>query len=512
MNIIITTTNNATIEIAENELKSMSYSASTTDKDELLLGGTNASTFNFSLLDTTNKYAGINFNNSQVIYYDNDIKIGTFYTETIKKEADSVLMEFECIDKMTEFDKKWAGAIFPITMFDLLKNIANQMGVSLINTEITNGDISLTDNKGIVGKTCREILRYIGQVSGSYAILNEDGALELRWFDFKTTNIKTIPYSTFKKFERSAKTNNINSISILIGDEKYSAGADGGYDLIIDTDNPFMTILNIDKTKEVLTNIYNKIGNMEYITCNFNIKTDNSIKCGDTVNVIIKDGTFHKAIITSKAISNLYSMDVVSSGENVSRDYSSQVNSGGGSGGGSTGDKIAFLTDYNETGFNLVKDVTSIMNGASIYDAVKDNTVCSFSYNLNFETIESTEGYLEIKLYFNEFLLKTMYKLVYEGFLDTFSSTFNINPASFIDGTNSMTVQITPKRCKCTVLKGDSSINLMVKAGSTSGVKYPNFAFNESIAPIAITVINKNRNVTINTYTATLTNPTVVVV
>jgi hypothetical protein len=170
--------------------------------------------------------------------------------------------------------------------------------------------------------------------------------------------------------------------------------------LIIDKDNPFFQNLNEEQINTTLANIYNKMTKMQYITAKFTIKTDKNIKIGDVINITIKDGTVHKAIVSAISISNIYSMSITSSGESQTRDYSSSNSSSSSGGSSDTGDKINFISDYNETEFKLVKDVVSIVNSASIYEAVKDNTTCSFSYNFNIDVNESNSGYIKINIYF----------------------------------------------------------------------------------------------------------------
>ena len=70
---------------------------------------------------------------------------------------------------------------WPYTLLDLASQVCTQCGVALENEEIPNGDFYV-QKFSADGVTGRDLMRWIGQVSGRFCVATADGNLRFDWY------------------------------------------------------------------------------------------------------------------------------------------------------------------------------------------------------------------------------------------------------------------------------------------------------------------------------------------
>jgi hypothetical protein len=98
------------------------------------------------------------------------------------------------LDNMAKFDKpfKDVSIAFPTTAQLLLMVVCSYCGVSLATTTFMNSDYVIQTRPMDDAINCREIVSWIAQIAGCFARCNNQGALELKWYDtamFEQTNL-----------------------------------------------------------------------------------------------------------------------------------------------------------------------------------------------------------------------------------------------------------------------------------------------------------------------------------
>ena len=178
------------------------YKINSSSNDEILLGNCSAASLEFSIWNVNKKYNVYKFKKGTChLYRDNtkNEKIGIFNVDKVEKENNSLVFKFT--DNMTKLqDEIFKGIQTPYTIFSLLVQICTQLGLTLKNTEeeILNNDLTYNTTDTILGKSCREVLKFICEVTCSYAIFNEEGELYLSWYNLETVKKEKGIHSNFR--------------------------------------------------------------------------------------------------------------------------------------------------------------------------------------------------------------------------------------------------------------------------------------------------------------------------
>jgi hypothetical protein len=110
------------------------------------------------------------------------IPLGVFTAER-PVYSSSKTISVESFDRMTRFDEKYDGSIeFPITVSGMVDRIAEICGTPVNHTELVNGELVISEDPGLKEMSYREILSDLAEVTGTFARINRNGELELKWF------------------------------------------------------------------------------------------------------------------------------------------------------------------------------------------------------------------------------------------------------------------------------------------------------------------------------------------
>lgn len=175
-----------------------------TNSEDIKIGSCIASSLKFNI---TNIVQSIDFLNND-IKVDVGIKIpetgefefvsmGIFLVDEID-DKDERVFKITARDKMKLFDLDCTEFIeartYPVTLFNLTKQLCNYVGIELENTSIINGDYLIEENFDAIGFTCQQLLSWIGEVSASFVNVNRHGKLVFKTFTSITNNITDRDY------------------------------------------------------------------------------------------------------------------------------------------------------------------------------------------------------------------------------------------------------------------------------------------------------------------------------
>ena len=94
-------------------------------------------------------------------------------------------LSVSCADDMQKFDVDYDSAQFsyPTTLHGLLSQTcaAAEVPLSTLERELTNGAASISKEPDLKNATLKDILRYIGELSGTFAKIGRDGELAMKW-------------------------------------------------------------------------------------------------------------------------------------------------------------------------------------------------------------------------------------------------------------------------------------------------------------------------------------------
>lgn len=474
--------------ISFNEFIDFDLKQNTSDNNEILLGNASASSLNFSIWNDK-QYNIFRFKGSTCYLY-KDIertqKMGVFNVDKITKDKTS--LKFECTDFMTKLDDTFKGVQTPFTIFSLIVQICAQLGIQLRNTEEDFAHLtqSYNDTNLILGKKCRDVIKWISEITCKYAIFDEEGKLFFSWYDLNTIK-KEIPYNKLKEFARDEEELNITKVSVVLDNEEVVEGLEEGYDLRLSTDNPFLKPLSIDNRTAILQDIQRKVYGMKYLSCDISIAVDDDIKVGDTLGIYDEDGNYYKILCTYLNINKIFSMKITSAGENVNRN---SENNGGGDSGSSNEEKTYISKDENWREITISNFVgETFLNSISIF-GVTEKSSAFLSYTLELES--HVEKPIIFKMYINDVLAKEIEFYARVGMnVFNWSETANIR---FADETNTFkfTLDTTSLADESFFfnIKKEKSILSIISTGARAGSNaITNLEFKEEVKKITLTNI-----------------------
>ncbi len=210
-------------------------------------------------------------------------------------------IQMTCMDNMHKLDKQII-TLSGSTVGEVAYNAATACGVLLKNLTFDgyNTPVTLPDN--ITDYTYRQMLEYICQITGNFARCNEDGLIDVKWYDTSTFDApagtpvdptKCHQFSALKSQSIGTDDVVITGIRVTVGKETYQHGSDG-YVLEI-VDNPF----TIGRTNEFAVSLGYKLIGLRFRPLSIETLYNPIVEAGDVAIVTDRKGNKYNTIITS---------------------------------------------------------------------------------------------------------------------------------------------------------------------------------------------------------------------
>lgn len=190
-----------------------------------------------------------------------------------------------------------AGVTFPCTPQAALDKITALCGITAFTLTGTNTSMTLKGLPDGNRMTCRDAIGHLAALFGKIARFNRAGILEFIWYGGES--VATIEPRHRDKLELTATPIALTGLEYVDVDEAnsqktYRAGADD-YCLQM-SENPFMTGQNI---QTIVNAIWADIGATPYYIYECVMQGDPAYQSGDTITIVMADGTSRQTIIMS---------------------------------------------------------------------------------------------------------------------------------------------------------------------------------------------------------------------
>lgn len=288
------------------------------------------------------KYSAYNFSGAQVeieigfLFFDGTIewlKKGVYYVD--KAITPGTVIKLECLDRMAWFEQPYDTDLsYPTTIGNIVYDACVKCGVPIATTTFFNSGY-VVNTKPSGEMNYREVIAYCSQIAGCFARMNNEGKLELKWYEWNIfSNLDGGKFEKYElenevdggnfsnydqqeiidggDFEELSKYHHIfayNSLEISTDDititgvkisktedeqkEEYSYGEEG-YVLVIEN-NPFAQ----ENLSELVRSIGSKVVGMVFRPLSIQALSDPAIEAGDAAIVSDRYGNSYECFITN---------------------------------------------------------------------------------------------------------------------------------------------------------------------------------------------------------------------
>ena len=272
-------------------------SGSIAGTDSLNVGATVSIAATLKIRDTAETYKNTDFSGAvfNVDIINNNVTYHKGKFRYIKSSRKDGVITFELRDNMQKTEK----TIEPIndgTAMSIMTEIATRCGYTNAFTGFPNSNIVIKASE-LTDITYRQLINYIAQIAGRFAIFNSSGELLLKTYP-KTILEETadVKLNNNTQINISEKLTTITGVAVIIGEgdtaSRYLSGAEG-YVLEL-SDNPLITSGNIQSVLSVLNDSF--VG-MSYYGFNSTSHSDPRVELADTVFLYDYKGNGYPSMI-----------------------------------------------------------------------------------------------------------------------------------------------------------------------------------------------------------------------
>lgn len=300
VNLLCTLENGQRIELTDNDIMqdSLKILSSVSGESNFEIGSAIIGELDFEIDNSDGNYNNMSFRNAEFQVYiglvTNQSYTGDLIVEWLNKglfTAEEVTVNEKYIsviayDNMAKFDEELPDISFPATLSSIFSRICTHCGVAYTSLDFPNRDLIVKKNYLESDTSCRDVLSYIAQLSCSYACINPNGSLSLKWF----TNTNYI----VSEKQRLNCTVRITGVQFTdIAENKYLFGRED-YCLMIDN-NPFVI-----GSQALQNNVWTqRLIGFPITPFETEILSDMSIEAGDIVTVSDLNGHIYRTPVTS---------------------------------------------------------------------------------------------------------------------------------------------------------------------------------------------------------------------
>lgn len=213
------------------------------------------------------------------------VPLGYFYVTEIERKA--TVVNLKALDGMILFDVDISGVQTSGTPYEIVSSCCAKAGITLatdlttFNTFANAGTTFVLPEENSV-KTCRDLLMWVCQLTGTFARMNRMGQLEIIPITGRA------PVKTISKDERFTSDVSdffikVAQVTMKVGETEYSQGTDG-MTMVLE-ENPLLTGKSEAEINAALSNILNQVTLAEYTPSNVDFPGDPSLQAGDYVTL-----------------------------------------------------------------------------------------------------------------------------------------------------------------------------------------------------------------------------------
>lgn len=280
--------------------------------DDCYKDGNFIGTFIMKRIEFTYKDSDLEFKNKEFNAYkeyklDNEtwesINYGTFVVTNVDPSDTKEEITVTAYDYALKFANTYKTdldyASGTITLFQVLQEVCQKVGVELENTSVENGDFIVDSNQFGEDSMYGNVITAIAQISCNFAKITPENKLKLL---FKTETNITIETKDYEEFEDKRDTLPYNAVSLGVSDiegENVTLVAQGvdpdEAKYLTINDNPFA--YTQEKRTQLIQAIFDKINGFGYSSFVLDNCLYPQLECGDLVQIRNKDGQLVDSIV-----------------------------------------------------------------------------------------------------------------------------------------------------------------------------------------------------------------------
>lgn len=254
--------------------------------------------------------------------------VGYFNIDEITKVNDGVysVLAFDDMVKMDEDVADWFNALtFPMTVKQLAEALCQHLGIQYEFGAFTNSEMPVNDMATLEGVTGREIISWIGEVSGTFPHMRKDGKMILISINmnpsftvpfYDSGNLDVAEY-TVSKIDKLQVRSEETDVGIIVGT------GNNGY---IIEGNPLFYFSSDSEGRPYVEALFNTIKDITYIPYSFESWGNPNIAIGGSVSVTTKTETLNALVMNRTLVGERTLHDSYSASGNPDREDISFIN------------------------------------------------------------------------------------------------------------------------------------------------------------------------------------------
>lgn len=258
---------------------STSFSSGTTPEDSFEVGACVIGSLSFYLNNMERRFSAFDFSGAYIepeLYFDSEtdtIPMGRFFFEKHRDIGNTI--RCDTYDAMKLLDEQRASVTYPATAAEIVSALATANDLEVYSLDFANSGITVQNPNAVM--TQRQLLSYVMQLTGNYAIIRADKKLHVEWYG-ATPQAMNLPI-----FDQQLSTADITitGVEVYPIDAPDTAVDQGTEEYVIAVkDNPLITVENAGAAA---SRIYARTNGIRfrpgYVTC----LADPSIEAGDLI-------------------------------------------------------------------------------------------------------------------------------------------------------------------------------------------------------------------------------------
>lgn len=210
------------------------------------------------------------------------------------------LISLELLDYMWKFDVPLSGVTlnYPVTALSAVQALCSYCGVTLSGTSASfhGYNYSIPNApKDVNNMNCREMLQYIAMLGCNFCTMNDEGKLEIKWYDVDATASTTDVFELNSRTSFSTEDIEITGVKFVIDNTAYTIGSSG---YVLELQNPLVTADNVNA---VLNLIWDVLDGFTLRTFDISTASDLAAEIGDKCKIRDYQGNYIYSFITNNS-------------------------------------------------------------------------------------------------------------------------------------------------------------------------------------------------------------------
>ncbi len=287
--------NNEILEtVTRDYLISLKTSQNASSDNLMSLGVASASTVNFSFRDVNESIEyRQDLEGSIIKVYNNDDDLLGVYNFVSRTADENDVVNMSGNDNIIKLDKRYDNSFnFPMTVSQLLSSTASFCGLSIGTAPSVNMNLAIDDGTLFMNKYCRDLIKSICMITGTFAYIDSEGHLSFKWYE--TSPELTCNYGNLQNISLDRKTIQLDGFSVVLYDSTFNYGTHDK--LNITNEDGLMKSLGYDSLVSSLQNVADAIP-VTYYKATFTMRYNKDISLGDMITVIDKKNNPYNILV-----------------------------------------------------------------------------------------------------------------------------------------------------------------------------------------------------------------------